>query len=603
MYRTPSLKSRKNSIVELLSSPPLLYTDNKLDWSDLEAINLAELSRLVLIDTTYSLQQAFETLLSNDLTSLPVAVSPDTELTLTFDYSDLNIYLLLIMNKINLKDLVKEGSHGRKSLLGDKGKKSDIGDKLNENDGKEGETGSGGSGSLSRRGDDDSEENPTYGKSKSVSEDVTDDINTIQAYINKGKKGGEVPIDVILKLNHKNPFIKFNQYDTLGSIVEVLGNGVHRVAIVDDHTKIIGILSQRRLIKYFWENARRFDSLDLLFNSTLQELKIGSNTPITIYDDQPLIEALLKMYTEKITSLAVIDKSNTLIGNISIVDVKNVTSSKNSHLLYKTVLNFISYNLSQKGIEKGQDQFPIFHVNNSSSLGRVIAKLVATQSHRLWIVESRPTLSNQNTMSTSNSVNSISSSNSNTSNSNHNNSSAFSNPITSMNALSLNTGSTKPNTHSTSSSASDTPTTIETVLNASTEPFPHHQESAFSHASESSFPNQHQHFSPHTPSTPNNGFNSQNESNYGLPGKLIGVVTLTDILGLFAKTKGVETDPTAARNQRRRSSSSATRSSIDSAMSVGGGVSISGPTLQHTNSNVESQDIFRKSFTKDSGFK
>ena len=54
--------------------------------------------------------------------------------------------------------------------------------------------------------------------------------------------------------------------------METLGNGVHRIAITNEEgNKITGILSQRRLIKYMWENARRFPSLDFYLTSTLQD--------------------------------------------------------------------------------------------------------------------------------------------------------------------------------------------------------------------------------------------------------------------------------------------------------------------------------------------
>jgi CBS domain-containing protein len=491
--------SRKPSIVELLSSPPPLPQDHSvnddihsfslsrnpsvssrnsksstpLDWTEVSLGDLTESNKLISIDAHYSVQKAFQTLTANKLTSLPVSMNKDdgTDLSncMTFDYSDLNTYLLLIMNKIPVKDLAID----------------QIGNPLDPNEKK---------------------------------------VELLNSMVTKGKHGEDVPVELIIKLHPKNPFIKFTENDTLFLAMETLGNGVHRVAITDPELgKITGILSQRRLIKYMWENARRFPSLEFYLNSTLEDLKIGSTNPITIYEDQPLIDALNKMFVERVTSLAVIDRSKSLIGNISIVDVKNVTSSKNSHLLFKTVLNFISYNLSQKGIEEGQDQFPIFHVDNSSSLGRVIAKLVATQSHRLWIVEKTRS--------------------------------------------SVSTGSTNGNTNKPNPGAS--PTTIETALNSS--------------------------------SVTTNATIPIPETNYGLPGKLIGVVTLTDILGLFASSKGRKTDPHAARNQRRRSSTSTTRSSMDSSISIGGGVSISGPT-QPSTSNADSKDIFRKSYTKDNGF-
>lgn len=474
--------SRKPSIVELLSSPPPLPNNDHdeihsfslsrntpissrasshqppsasgsllghtsssitgLDWTEIPLSELTESNKLISINSSYSVQQAFETLVTHNLTSVPVSLSHndshDLANCLTFDYSDLITYLLLIMNKISINDL-------------------------------------------------------------SVSE--FKDPEYINQQIAKAKKGEEVPVEFIIKLHPKNPFIKFAENKTLARPMETLGNGVHRIAITDPQSQstITGILSQRRLIKYMWENARRFPALDFYLNSTLQDLKIGSTTPITIYEDQQLIEALHKMFVERVSSLAVIDRTRTLKGNISIVDVKNVSSSKNSHLLFKSVLNFISYNLTQKGIEEGQDQFPIFHVSNQSSLGRVIAKLVATQSHRLWIVDSP------------------------------NRSVSMSQPGTPL----------------------TNPTTIEAALNV-----PPLSENNYSHGS--------------------------------TQGKLIGVVSLTDILGVFSLSKGKKTDPQFARNQRRRSSTSTTRSSIDSASSSAAAA---------TMANDGSDDIFRKSYT------
>ncbi|KAG7663655.1 SDS23 [[Candida] subhashii] len=467
LSRNTSISSRSSS--HLGQPPPLAHLGSGsvvgstaiMDWGEIPLSELTESNKLISISSSDSVQSAFETLLSHNLTSVPVSINQEdpTDLRncLTFDYSDLNTYLLLIMNKIPLSEL-----------------------------------------SIDEIG--------------SPTDDIEKKHEIIIQTINKAKKGEEVPVEFIIKLHPKNPFIKFTESDLLSIVMETLGNGVHRIAITDESgDKITGILSQRRLIRYMWENARRFPSLDFYLTSTLQDLKIGSNNPITIYEDQLLIEALLKMFNERVSSLAVIDRTRSLVGNISIVDVKNVTSSKNSHLLFKSVLNFVSYNLSQKGIEEGQDQFPIFHVDQQSSLGRVIAKLVATQSHRLWIVDSRkPSGSGTPSSSTS------------TTNNNHN-----------------------------------TPVTVEGTLTAS-------EKNSI-------------------PTTPT-------EQSYGFPGKLIGVVSLTDILGLFATSKGKKTDPQFARNQRRRSSSSTTRSSIDSGSGGDGSTSV--------RVHGDTSEIFRKSYCK-----
>lgn len=484
--------SRKPSIVEMLSSPPPLPVEHQhnpnddfslsrntsissrassilqqtmagSDWTDVLLADLAESNKLICINSSYSIQRAFETLIAHDLTSLPVAVSKtdyDLSNCLSFDCSDLNTYLLLVMNKINLNEL------STSALFEDEGR-------------------------------------PLTQEEKQ---------ERLLMMISKAKKGEEVPVDFIVRLHPKNPFLKFKEGESLFKAVEAFGNGVHRVAILNNENRITGILSQRRMIKFFWENARRFPSLEFLLSSTLQDLKIGSTHPITIFGDQSLIEALQKMFDERVSSLAVIDRNKFLVGNISIVDVKNVSSTKNSHYLFKPVTTFISYNLSQKGIEKGQDQYPIFHVSKQSSLNRVIAKLVATQSHRLWIVESR-------------------------------------------NASVISSGAAGSGTAGSPSSA------------------------------ESALPD-----------------NSPQDA--GRVGKLVGVVTLTDILGLFAQHKsGIKIDPQSARKNRRRSSTSTTRSSFEGPAHSSTANSTA-PATPQTAPPVQVQpnlDMFRKSYQSDDG--
>lgn len=425
--------------------------------------DLTESNKLIAINSSYSVQKAFETLITHDLTSVPVALSKsdyDLANCLSFDYGDLNTYLLLIMNKINLGEL-----------------------------------------SINEITDENGNSNLTLQQKQ----------ERLVSVVNRAKKGEEVPVDFIVKLHPKNPLLKFKESESLLKAVEAFGNGVHRVAIINTENKITGILSQRRMIKFFWENARRFPSLEFMLNSSLQDLKIGSTNPLTIQGDQPLIEALQKMFKDGVSSLAVIDKNKSLVGNISIVDVKNVSSTKNSHLLFKPVTSFISYNLSQKGIEKGQDQYPIFHVNQQTSLGRVVAKLVATQSHRLWIVESRST-----------------------------------------------------GHFGSASAASGSPTTIEAALSSD---------------------------------SPAVSASAATQPENGRIGKLIGVVTLTDILGLFALCKSnLKIDPQTARNHRRRSSTSTGRSSIDSVHQVSSAPAPAVPTTPQQSHQPPNQDMFRKSY-------
>ncbi|CDK26592.1 unnamed protein product [Kuraishia capsulata CBS 1993] len=459
---SPGLKSRQTSIVEMLSSPPQLdpgyenITSIDLsavspqygnvaagqlsrntslsshtssihsalqtsgDWYEVPLSELVEQNKLILIRSDVSVELAFDTLVRNNLTSVPVEQYANDLNCLTFDYTDLNSYLLLVLNKLKAE------------------------------------------------------------KISAIDYEPKSDIPLI---IMRAQKGESVPVSFVIKLTNKNPFIKLNETDTLSTVVEIMGNGVHRVAITNNN-KITGILSQRRLIKYLWENARRFPSLEPVLNSSLQTLNIGSNSVVSIYGDQLLMEALLKMHDLMISSLAVIDRNHNLLGNISVTDVKHVSKSSKSDLLYKSCLHFISVILGTRGLENGKDSFPIFHVTTNSSLARTIAKLVATQSHRLWIVrpygeDTKPQSNVQQTQPVSQSM------------------------------------------HFTQSN----------------------------HSSASSINSQ------------NSPIGNFQKDDSGHPGRLVGVVSLTDILSFLAKTLGKDhVDPTSARKQRRRSSSSSNRS-------------------------------------------
>lgn len=373
-----------------------------LEWQDIKLSELVEQNKLIRISDNISVEQAFQTLVENGLTSVPVESTPNDLDCLTFDYTDLNTYLLLVLNKLKIENLNSIDYEPKSQILD---------------------------------------------------------------YIKAAQTGKQVPVSFVIRLSHKNPFLKLNESDTSSTVVEILGTGVHRIAIINNN-KLTGILSQRRLVKFLWDNARRFPSMEGLLSSSIRSLHIGSSNPVSIFGDEPLIEALMKMHNLKMSSLAVVDRNYHLLGNISVTDVRLVSSSSKSDLLYKSSLHFISVILNSRGLENGKDSFPIFHVTAQTSLGRAIAKLVATKAHRLWIV--------------------------------------------------------KPE------SASSTPSS---------------QDSNSKHSHNHSHSHSHSH-------------NHKLEDDVHATGKLVGVLSLTDILSLYAKTLGkAHVEPSLARRQRRRSSS------------------------------------------------
>lgn len=399
------------------ASDTLRETVHDPQWENVPLGTLIETNKLIFVPGSVSVEEAFNTLVKNHLNSIPVEAVPGDMNCLTFDYNDLNSYLLLVLNKIQVNNAK-----------------------------------------------------------------VTEDC----------QNGKPVPVGEIVKLTPKNPFYKLPENETLTTVMKILGSGVHRVAICNpEMTFVKGILSQRRLIKYLWDNAKSFKSLESLFNYSLQDLQVGvlnsaykptsrQSRVISIHGEEPLIMALYKMHMERISSIAVVDNQYNLLGNISVADVKHVTRTSQYPLLHKTCRHFISVILNSRGLETGKDSFPVFHVYPTSSLGRTLAKLVATKSHRLWIVQPP-----ENILSAQTTGNSMNASQSMSSDSQQPTSPQLSPTVS-------NTGSSNP------------------------------------------------------PTSPNL-FEKEYRS-----GKLIGVVSLTDIISLFVRmtTDYKEVDPQTARRQR-----------------------------------------------------
>ncbi|KAK9470498.1 uncharacterized protein V1510DRAFT_422870 [Dipodascopsis tothii] len=433
-------RPRSSSIADILASPPPVKADVPADWTTIALSKLVSNDRLVYIDGSLPVEAAYEKMIEHSFTSLPVKGRPDREV-LTEAFDYAGISTLLLLVTGHLK--------------------------------------------------------------------ATTHVANLDEYVQRARAGFDVPVSFVLSLGAKEDLIALGESDPLLTAVEHFGRGVHRLIVSKSRSStaiadVVGILSQRRVLRYFWDNARAFPSLEGLMQTPIQDLDIGSAAVISIAGDALVIDALQTMARESITSIAVVDHDANLLGNISIVDVKHLTKSTSAHLLEATCLQFLTVILTDRGLENGKDSFPVFNITPQSTLAHTIAKLVATKAHRMWIVQ-------------------------------------------------------PPN------AAKPPPSPVPaSPVGGLAAPQPHAAAPPAAAAPPSPVP---------SPSVHSR-----------LGGRLIGVVSLTDILNLLARTAGGDSaDPHEARRQRRRSSSSSTRSSF----------SLEGPTTASSASSRRSVSIDR----------
>ncbi|EFW99926.1 cbs domain containing protein [Grosmannia clavigera kw1407] len=197
-----------------------------------------------------------------------------------------------------------------------------------------------------------------------------------------------IPVRDIQPICHKDPITTLLLTQNLAAAIELFGSGVRRILVTDPtSSEAVGILSPLRLLEFFWIESVNFPSIDRLYPMILRDLRIGSQDIISINADRPLADALTLMNDEGLTSVAVVDNGQNVVGNISTTDIEHLTSVASFPLLHSSCMHFISVILSERGVEEGQDSFPVFSVNPHTTLAHTVAKLVATRSHRMWIVD------------------------------------------------------------------------------------------------------------------------------------------------------------------------------------------------------------------------
>jgi CBS domain-containing protein len=148
--------------------------------------------------------------------------------------------------------------------------------------------------------------------------------DSAQQLSNRARSGDAIPLaDLLDHLGAREMPAFLPHTADLTQAMEVLGGGSHRLIICKEGTsEVVGIVSQLRLVRFFWENHQNFSATEALYPRSLHELQAGAKEVVFINGDRPLKEALLLMHNEGITSLPVLDNQKNVVGNISHVDVK-----------------------------------------------------------------------------------------------------------------------------------------------------------------------------------------------------------------------------------------------------------------------------------------
>jgi hypothetical protein len=100
----------------------------------------------------------------------------------------------------------------------------------------------------------------------------------------KMQKGERIVLREIQELSRKESLIMLPAEDGLSQAIEILGSGIHQLLATGDGGKVVGVLSQLRVMRFFWNEGVNFPSIDRLYPVILRDLSstLGHQTVISI---------------------------------------------------------------------------------------------------------------------------------------------------------------------------------------------------------------------------------------------------------------------------------------------------------------------------------
>lgn len=149
---------------------------------------------------------------------------------------------------------------------------------------------------------------------------LEDESMGIVEIMDKATEGEKVPAEAVSDLSRKNPFYSVPVQATLAAAVEILAEsfGVHRVNVLGENERVQGVLSQSDVVRFLVQQKQ----LKPVMDKTLRELGLDCRPVVSIHMDMKVLDALQKMSEFSVSSIAVVDASNSLVGNISMADVR-----------------------------------------------------------------------------------------------------------------------------------------------------------------------------------------------------------------------------------------------------------------------------------------
>lgn len=96
------------------------------------------------------------------------------------------------------------------------------------------------------------------------------------------QRGDKISLRQLKPLCNSEPLIQLRADGNLAQAIEILGSGIHRLLVTTEDGAVVGVMSQLRIMDFFWNEGINFPNIQSLYPSMLGELGVGTHNPISV---------------------------------------------------------------------------------------------------------------------------------------------------------------------------------------------------------------------------------------------------------------------------------------------------------------------------------
>jgi len=210
--------------------------------------------------------------------------------------------------------------------------------------------------------------------------DSADSVETLEANVEFTKYSSKQ----IANLSGDNYFVPIPKGKPLVEALEVMTHDypqLHRLPVVDSDGKLIGILSQSRIVRFLGEHVSKFDFGSL----SIKRTNLGLQTVIAVNENEKVTKALEVIKEKKVSAVAIVDDAGVLVGNFSATDLKLLGYGSDVTAVARpdqTLKNFVAK--VRKSL--GETKYPVY-VERLATTAAVIKEFTKTNVHRIYVVD------------------------------------------------------------------------------------------------------------------------------------------------------------------------------------------------------------------------